>query len=173
MKEFCKLCDSKENLRKIRDFYICEKCDECNKIKCDECIKANKNDKGDVSQQDCEIVSDEKDGDKMKIKIKIRLVKFGKAITMQILEQEGIDKGCGEIFHNDDMKLISENGIELRKNKVYIRGINAYYDDHVSIFYHKDKKERDEHYNRIVQLFKDFNNRHKEEESNNDVFVLE
>ena len=108
------------------------------------------------------------------MKIKIRLEKWEKAVVMQVLEQEGIERRYCEIFNNGEMYIKLANDPELLPFTVYIRGNNSCSDFKICFLDFETNEERDEYYNRVVRLFKDFNNRYKKEESEEqNIFILE
>jgi len=105
--------------------------------------------------------------------IKIRLEKWGQSVVMQVLEQSCIDRGCGRVFTNEDMILFSGDSPELVPNEIFIRGSDYSSDKFVVVrnFYNND--DRDVYYERIVKLFRDYNNRNKQIEEENNIFILE
>jgi hypothetical protein len=95
--------------------------------------------------------------DKLYIKIKLEL--HNKVVIMEVLEQKGIKTRDDNIFKNNEMSLKSISYPDLGAYLVLIRGSDKRNDNVPGCITFKTKKEAKEYYNRVIQLFRDFNNR--------------
>jgi hypothetical protein len=106
--------------------------------------------------------------------IKIKLEKWERAIIMQILEQDDGLRDKNEIYSNGDMLLKSVGAPEITNTIIFIRGKSTSEDYRASRAVFDTNEARDKHYDRIVKLFEDYNNREKKEKlSENNIFILE
>ena len=106
--------------------------------------------------------------------IKIRLEKWERAVVMQVLEMDDELRNKEVIFDNGDMVIASSACPSIASCGIfYVRGNKKNDDFHISIGSFDNNKERDKYYNEVVQLFKDYNNREKEEEkTEQNIFIL-
>ena len=76
-------------------------------------------------------------------KLKIRFVKFERALAMQILEQVGIFK---------DTEHVQAIGFPAISSKcIYLRGRNSEYDTDIGCIRFNDNAERDKHLNNVIK----------------------
>lgn len=105
--------------------------------------------------------------------IEVKLVTFYKAVAMQVLRQEGIERGCGEVFNNSWFVLRSSVEPALNSKSVYIGGTAIARDEEIIIRNFSNNKQRDQYFSDVVQLFKDYQNRGKKEQSiDNDSIII-
>lgn len=75
-------------------------------------------------------------------KLKIRFVKFERAVAMQVLEQVGTFK--------DTEHVQSVVCPELGSKCIYLRGKNSTYDTTIGLIRFSDDAERDEYFNKVI-----------------------
>lgn len=79
--------------------------------------------------------------------LKIRFVKFEKALAMQILEQEG------KFIESHSVKI--DTGSSLRRNKIYLRGRYSDFDLRIDFLPFSSNAERDEYLANVVKWITD------------------
>lgn len=60
--------------------------------------------------------------------LKVRLIRFENVVLMKVLEQTDIERGCGDVFENEDMEIYSAAAPQLTGNAIYICGRKDSYD---------------------------------------------
>ncbi len=95
----------------------------------------------------------------MHLKIEIKGI-WETGLAMRVLEQEGVERGSGEIWTDGEYFIRSQAGPQILGGACYVRGDEDGADDNISIFRFEDKAARAAWVNAIREGIRKINGDH-------------